>query len=600
MATKNAVDDMKKKLRLLKLHSKDLDDREIVNAPIFTEAVRHHLDGREVSDALLFSQYGLLGGEVAKLRELSSRTSNRETVSSGNIFTPVSSTTMSSRCSSTGSSSGNGNGSSSSSGSSSSNLTHEEMKPEDAPFVHYNVAAPSSTFICGSQGSGKSHTLSCMLENCLLESDANTLPKPLTGIVFHYDAFSSDANGQPCEAAHLSSNPHVRVRVLCSPTNVGQMKITYGRFKNVEVQELRLSQRNLNTRRMLDLMAVSSTQGGALPLYFHIIMRILKDMRIEQQKSPGSYFNYRTFRDALKETSLSKDQTGPLNQRLETLESFMAQEDVGRVKYSATRGASRAQVDTATRWEGKPGQLTIVDLSCPCITAESACALFNICLSLFLEQNTKTGRVIALDEAHKYMTDSAESQTLTESLLATIRLQRHLGARVIIATQEPTISPKLLDLCSITIVHRFTSPDWLQSLKKHLAAAQPNLIQSSSTEIAESGDHVAILNRPDALTALFARIVALRQGEALLFCPSALIGAQKSESVIPEDGAAKDGFADWAKAQNGTAGSQEDQQDHNVLVDASGNRLVRLGCGVMHIRVRERVTDDGGQSIMAR
>lgn len=214
MATKNAVEDMQKKLRLLKLHSKDLDDREIVNAPIFTEAVRHHLDGREVPDALLFYQYGLLGGEVAKLRELSRRNSNRETVSSGNIFTPVSSTTMSSRCSSTGSSSG-----------SSSNLTHEEMKPEDAPFVHYNVAAPSSTFICGSQGSGKSHTLSCMLENCLLQSDANTLPKPLTGIVFHYDAFSSDGNGQPCEAAHLSSNPHVRVRVLCSPTNVGQMKV---------------------------------------------------------------------------------------------------------------------------------------------------------------------------------------------------------------------------------------------------------------------------------------------------------------------------------------------------------------------------------------
>ncbi|KAG6175383.1 hypothetical protein E4U51_000022 [Claviceps purpurea] len=557
MATKNAVDDMQKKLRLLKLHSKDLDDREIVNAPIFTEAVRHHVDGREVPDALLFSQYGLLGGEVAKLRELSSRNSNRETESSGNIFTPVSSTTMSSRCSSTGSGSG-----------SSSNLTHEEMKPEDAPFVHYNVAAPSSTFICGSQGSGKSHTLSCMLENCLLESDANTLPKPLTGIVFHYDAFSSDGNGQPCEAAHLSSNPHVRVRVLCSPTNVGQMKITYGRFKNVEVQELRLSQRNLNTRRMLDLMAVSSTQGGALPLYFHIIMRILKDMRIEQQKTPGGYFNYRTFRDAVKEASLSKDQTGPLNQRLETLESFMAQEDVSRVQYSTTRAASRVRVDTATRWEGK--------------------------------QNTKTGRVIALDEAHKYMTDSAESQTLTESLLATIRLQRHLGARVIIATQEPTISPKLLDLCSITIVHRFTSPDWLQSLKKHLAAAQPNLIQSSSTEIAGSGDQVAVLNRPDALTALFARIVALRQGEALLFCPSALIGAQKSDSVVPEDGAAKDGFAEWAKAQNGTAGSQEEQQDHNVLVDASGNRLVRLGCGVMHIRVRERVTDDGGQSIMAR
>ena len=78
---------------------------------------------------------------------------------------------------------------------------------------------------------------------------------------------------------------------------------------------------------------------------------------------------------------------------------------------------------------------------------------------------------MALDEAHKYMTESSECQTLTDSLLSTIRLQRNLGARIIISTQEPTISPKLLDLCSVAIIHRFTSLDWLNSLKKHLAGA---------------------------------------------------------------------------------------------------------------------------------
>src|SRR5204863_353082 len=57
------------------------------------------------------------------------------------------------------------------------------------------------------------------------------------------------------------------------------------------------------------------------------------------------------------------------------------------------------------------------------------------------------------------------------ALLQVIRLQRHLGTRVIISTQEPSISPKLLDLCSVTIVHRFTSPDWLKTLRRHLAGA---------------------------------------------------------------------------------------------------------------------------------
>lgn len=94
------------------------------------------------------------------------------------------------------------------------------------PRIFFNVAAPSSTFICGSQGSGKSHTLSCLLENCLIPSDANKLPRPLTGLVFHYDLFISDEGGSPCEAAYLSSDRNIKVRVLCSPTNVKTIKVS--------------------------------------------------------------------------------------------------------------------------------------------------------------------------------------------------------------------------------------------------------------------------------------------------------------------------------------------------------------------------------------
>jgi len=67
--------------------------------------------------------------------------------------------------------------------------------PED-PRLFFNISAPSSAFICGSQGSGKSHTLSCLLENCLIKSDASKLDNP------------------------LSSNANIKVRVLCSPTNL--------------------------------------------------------------------------------------------------------------------------------------------------------------------------------------------------------------------------------------------------------------------------------------------------------------------------------------------------------------------------------------------
>jgi DNA replication protein DnaC len=94
------------------------------------------------------------------------------------------------------------------------------------PRIFHNITAPSSIFVCGSQGSGKSHTLSCLLENCLISSPANVLPRPLTGVVFHYDTFVTDGGGEPCEAAYLASHKSVKVRVLCAPTNLRTMKVS--------------------------------------------------------------------------------------------------------------------------------------------------------------------------------------------------------------------------------------------------------------------------------------------------------------------------------------------------------------------------------------
>ena len=93
------------------------------------------------------------------------------------------------------------------------------------PRLFFNVSSPSSIFICGSQGSGKSHTLSCLLEGCLIPSAAGQLHNPLTAVVFHYDTFIGDQGGSPCEAAFLATSPNVQVRVLCAPTN----------FRNIQV-----------------------------------------------------------------------------------------------------------------------------------------------------------------------------------------------------------------------------------------------------------------------------------------------------------------------------------------------------------------------------
>ena len=102
--------------------------------------------------------------------------------------------------------------------------TANEMIKQD-PRLFFNVSSPSSTFICGSQGSGKSHTLSCILEGSLIRSQAGKLSSPLTAVVFHYDTFICDYGGSPCEAAFLASHSDINVRVLCAPTNLGTIQV---------------------------------------------------------------------------------------------------------------------------------------------------------------------------------------------------------------------------------------------------------------------------------------------------------------------------------------------------------------------------------------
>jgi hypothetical protein len=130
------------------------------------------------------------------------------------------------------------------------------------------------------------------------------------------------------------------------------------------------------------------------------------------------------------------------------------------------------------------------------------------------------------------MSDSPGSKFLTESLDSTIRLQRHLGTRVIISTQEPTVSTEIIALCNVSVIHRFTSPTWYAALKRHISALDDN-------------------------KALMQRIEGLETGEALVYCPSTVLG----------------------------------KNDDGSLVKATGQLL--------KVNIRKRITQDGGESIMA-
>jgi hypothetical protein len=202
-----------------------------------------------------------------------------------------------------------------------------------------------------------------------------------------------------------------------------------------------------------------------------------------------------------------------MNLRMALLESFMERSPIW-----PDRILDNAENDFLV---GKEGEITIVDLTDPVIDADSACVLFDLCLSVFIEQTKTVQKIVVLDEAHNYLSeDSAATKAFTDNLLRKIREQRHLGVRTVIATQEPSINTQLLDLCSFTMVHRCTSPAWFKVLKQHIAA----LFLDSPTFSDDSNETNGIAEPSQGEKAMFQQIVRLNLGESLLFCPSAAIG----------------------------------------------------------------------------
>ncbi|KAK8066768.1 hypothetical protein PG997_013515 [Apiospora hydei] len=394
-----------------------------------------------------------------------------------------------------------------------------------------NLNIPWSAFICGSQGAGKSHTLSCLLENSVMaNNDAGQLPYPMSALVLHYDNNSGYNNTQLCEAAYLCSRD-VPVNVLVSPSHIWAMKKMYTELPGLppdhprpKVLPLYLKEDHLDVSNMMKLMAVDPKASNT-PLYVDVVRNLIREMAMEGPQN----FTFTKFRQRIDQFPWLRGQETPLKMRLQLIDSFIAPGH----HTTSTRPAPASE----DIWAFKPGTITILDLSDPQISSDDACILFAICLSIFLKSPSQCGRVVAMDEAHKFLVQTGEARVLTSDLTSIIRQQRHTGTRVFIATQEPTLSPELVDLANVTFVHRFLSPAWYDILKKHLAGANKH----------DSGDS----------NDLFKTIVKLRTGQALMFSPTALTELPYSydQTVQP------------------------------------------LGNGYLKISIRKRLTADGGRSM---
>ncbi|KAK4549318.1 hypothetical protein LTR36_006315 [Oleoguttula mirabilis] len=214
-----------------------------------------------------------------------------------------------------------------------------------------NTNAPNSAFICGSQGSGKSYTLSCMLESCLIEDvRVSKLSSPITGVVFHYDL---DAAGSVAEAASLCSRG-IKVRVLVSRSNYHALKAAYdkkhGKSGNLTVVPMLLQDHQLTVARMLKLM--SFDQGTSVPLYMEVIQRILRDMAVM-----GKRFSFADFQTKLDAEKFAGGQQSMMNMRLELLKSFCATATQTRMRLGVDNGQSVLSMGRPVGGEGRDGTI---------------------------------------------------------------------------------------------------------------------------------------------------------------------------------------------------------------------------------------------------
>ncbi|KAH8106072.1 hypothetical protein BXZ70DRAFT_904130 [Cristinia sonorae] len=391
----------------------------------------------------------------------------------------------------------------------------ESSKPHDARLYVNTVRqnTPFSAVVCGVQGSGKSHTVSILLENMLIPKYKPTgeLVKPLSALVLHFGEGGSLA--QPSEAAwvtvaNASALKVPNIKVYVSKSALKTMTAVYAKLgPHVKVEPLLFSHFALDAQAFLSMMAVG--QNGNPPLYMSSVMSILHAL--------GEDYTYAKFKakvDKHKE-NLNAQQLNSLDQRMLLLETFLEN------KITASRSRFAA------------GQLTVVDLSDPFLDPSQACGLFEIVTRLFVRAKVDTGRLLVLDEAHKYL-DSGTG--FTRQLTALIRLQRHLAMRVII--KPNVVPPILLDLCTISILHRFSSPSWWEHVAKHVSTDIPS---------AEAFD----------------RIVKLQTGQAIVLAPSGL----------------------------GTFEDRSQTKSEKKVLGQFGRRWLL-------VKTRQRVTRDGGASVL--
>ena len=333
------------------------------------------------------------------------------------------------------------------------NETTNEATNDAQRFKTYlNTKNPFCALAIGVQGTGKSYSVSAIIENCMIDfKPCIECPSPISTLVLHYD---QDIHNM-CEAVSMTQLvPQVKnihnvkgikqITVLVSPNYYKMRQSAYKHIPNCVVLPLSFAWHELTANQILGLMHVDPSDN--MPLYMTRLLVMLRDF----QKN-SKVVDFESFKRQLQALKFEGGQIGPLQQRLDVIECFLSRTN---------------ECDLQHIFE--QGQLVLCDLTDPLLPKEEVNAIFNVLLEKYIGCKTpNASKMVVLDEAHKYLTEAMDPLSL--SVIKAVRQMRHHGIRVVVSSQSPASIPsELIELSTLVMLHHFHVPDWFQYLKSRL------------------------------------------------------------------------------------------------------------------------------------
>lgn len=325
----------------------------------------------------------------------------------------------------------------------------------------------------GVQGAGKSYTIGSIMEMVLRQfSKVNKLPAPMASVIFHYSdsmdyapeftsmVYPNDEAGQLAKLkAEYGAEPGcIKDVVLLAPES--QVETRKMEYPDIDVHPIGFDSSELSVKDWMFLLGAMGNDST----YIKELKQIMKACRYDM-----SLANIRN--GVANSDHMSSSQRSLAEQKLNFAEEYI------------TNGNKLQQYL-------KPGRLIIVDLRDEFIEKDEALGLFVVMLNIFSSVMKVDGRAfnkfIVFDEAHKYM----NNKELVGSITTAIREMRHKGVSIMIASQDPMSLPtEIIELSSIVVMHRFSSPAWV----KHVQKAITPLQTLTATEMAALGSGEAYL-----------------------------------------------------------------------------------------------------------